>query len=146
MTSRRRPGRECRGLRRVLQNYTRTITGHGAGGDQTAGEEPDGDVPPGTAGSPPPRTDARWGVKAGWATSCTSPRPATTPRPAAAPRLPREVLPDRGHDKGCARTAPRTGSRTQPATTGATVTDNQMTSAIHEDLARKNLAPGRKPP
>jgi hypothetical protein len=29
------------------------------------------------------------------------------------------------------------------ATTGATVTDNQMTSAICQDLARKNLAPGR---
>ena len=29
------------------------------------------------------------------------------------------------------------------ATTGATVTGNQMTDAIHQDLAGKNLAPGR---
>jgi len=29
------------------------------------------------------------------------------------------------------------------ATTDATVTDNQMTGAIHDDLAGKNLAPGR---
>ena len=29
------------------------------------------------------------------------------------------------------------------ATTDATVTDNQMTGAIHQDLAAKNLAPGR---
>ena len=29
------------------------------------------------------------------------------------------------------------------ATTDATVTDNQMTSVIHDDLAGKNLAPGR---
>ena len=29
------------------------------------------------------------------------------------------------------------------ATTDATVTDNQMTSVIHDDLAGKTLAPGR---
>ncbi|HWG63743.1 MAG TPA: transposase [Streptosporangiaceae bacterium] len=49
---------------------------------------------------------------------------------------------DRGHDKGCAHlTAPNL--ITQVATTDATVTDNQTTSTVHEDLARKNLAPGR---
>ena len=32
---------------------------------------------------------------------------------------------------------------THVATTDATVTDNQMTGAIHDDLAGKNLAPGR---
>ena len=32
---------------------------------------------------------------------------------------------------------------THVATTGATVTGNQMTGAIHQDLAAKNLAPGR---
>jgi Transposase DDE domain len=32
---------------------------------------------------------------------------------------------------------------THVATTDATVTDNQMTGAIHDDLAEKNLAPGR---
>ena len=32
---------------------------------------------------------------------------------------------------------------TYVATTDATVTDNQMTGAIHDDLAGKNLAPGR---
>ena len=31
---------------------------------------------------------------------------------------------------------------THAATTDATVTDNQMTGAIHDDLAGKNLAPG----
>ena len=32
---------------------------------------------------------------------------------------------------------------TTVATTDATVTDNQMTGVIHDDLAGKNLAPGR---
>ena len=32
---------------------------------------------------------------------------------------------------------------TNVATTDATVTDNQMTGVIHDDLAEKNLAPGR---
>ena len=32
---------------------------------------------------------------------------------------------------------------TNVATADATVTDNQMTAVIHDDLATKNLAPGR---
>ena len=32
---------------------------------------------------------------------------------------------------------------TSVATTDATVTDNQMTGAIHDDLAARNLTPGR---
>lgn len=32
---------------------------------------------------------------------------------------------------------------THVATTDATVTDNQMTGAVHDGLTEKNLAPGR---
>ena len=48
----------------------------------------------------------------------------------------------RGHEQGCAHlTAPNL--ITHVATTDATVTGNQMTTAICQDLAAKNLAPGR---
>src|SRR5271169_4659350 len=49
---------------------------------------------------------------------------------------------DREHDKGCARLV-FPNLITHVATTDATVTGNQMTTAICGDLARKNLAPGR---
>ncbi len=49
---------------------------------------------------------------------------------------------DREHDKGCAHLV-FPNLITHVATTDATVTDNQMTTAICEDLAGKNLAPGR---
>jgi hypothetical protein len=48
---------------------------------------------------------------------------------------------DRGHDKDCPHLA-FPNLITHVATTDATVTDNQMTSAIDDDLARKNLPPG----
>ena len=49
---------------------------------------------------------------------------------------------DRGHDKGCAHLV-FPNLITHVATTDATVTGNQMTTAICEDLTRQNLAPGR---
>jgi hypothetical protein len=78
-------------LRRVLvQNYTRTITGNGREVIRRREKEPDGDgLPPGHAGSPLPMTlmpsGASGGMPSGWATSCTSPKPAMTSRSAAAP-------------------------------------------------------------
>ncbi len=83
------------------------------------------------------------GRSSGWAASCTfrdlrRPPPCSC-RPAAANSAGAQ---DREHGKGCARlTAPNL--ITNVATTDATVTDNQMTGAIHDDLAGKNLAPGR---
>ena len=66
------------------------------------------------------------------------------PRPAAAAcrgrRPGRRGRP--GHDTGCAQLA-FPNLITHVATTDATVTDNQMTAVIHDDLAGKDLAPGR---
>ena len=137
-------------LRRVLlQNYTRTITADGREVIKRRESEPDGDgLPPGHARiASPYDPDARWGVKREefWlgyklhVTETCDDAPACTCRPAAAGSA---GAPDRGHDKGCAHlTAPNLV--THVATTDATVTDNQMTSVIHGDLAGKNLAPGR---
>ena len=137
-------------LRRVLlQNYTRTITSDGREVIRRRESEPDGDgLPPGHARiASPYDLDARWGVKREefWLgyklhiTETCDDAPACTCRPAAAGS---PGAPDRGHDKGCAHlTAPNLV--THVATTDATVTDNQMTSVIHGNLAGKNLAPGR---
>jgi transposase len=133
-------------LRRVLlQNYTRAIT-DGKEVIKRREKEPEGDgLPPGHARiASPYDTDARWGVKREefWlgyklhVTETCDDAPACSCRPAAA------GIPDRGHDKGCAHlTAPNLV--THVATTDATVTDNQMTSVTHQDLAARNLAPGR---
>jgi hypothetical protein len=48
----------------------------------------------------------------------------------------------RGHDRDCPAPA-FPNLITHVATTGATVTDNQMTGAIDDELAAKTLAPGR---
>jgi transposase len=145
-------------LRRVLvQNYTRTITSGGREVIRRREKEPDGDgLPPGHARiASPYDLDARWGVKREefWlgyklhiTETCDDP-PACTCQPdavAAGARAgggsPRER--DRKHDEGCAHlTAPNL--ITNAATTDATVTDNQLTSDIHGDLAGKDLAPGR---
>ena len=134
-------------LRRVLlQNYTRAITGDGREVIRRREKEPEGDgLPPGHARiASPYDTDARWGVKREefWlgcklhVTETCDDAPACSCRPAAA------GIPDRGHDKGCAHlTAPNLV--THVATTDATVTGNQMTSVTHQDLAARNLAPGR---
>jgi len=136
-------------LRRVLvQNYTRTITG-GREVIRRREKEPEGDgLPPGHARiASPYDTDARWGVKREefWlgyklhiTETCDDPPPCSC-RPAAATSA---AAQDREHGTGCARlTAPNL--ITEVATTDATVTDNRMTGAIHDDLAGKNLAPGR---
>jgi transposase len=137
-------------LRQVLlQNYTRTITEHGREVIRRREKEPEGDgLPPGHARiASPYDTHARWGVKREefWlgyklhvTETCDDAPACTCPRAAGGSA----TGPDRGHDKGCAHlTAPNL--ITHVVTTDATVTDNQMTSAIHKDLARKNLAPGR---
>ena len=137
-------------LRRVLvQNYTRTITSGGREVIRRREKEPDGDgLPPGHARiASPYDTDARWGVKREefWlgyklhvTETCDDPPPCSC-RPAAADSAGAQ---DRGHGPGCARlTAPNL--ITHVATTDATVTDNQMTAVIDDDLAARDLAPGR---
>jgi transposase len=147
-------------LRRVLvQNYTRAITG-GKEVIKRREKEPEGDgLPPGhTRIASPYDTDARWGVKREefWlgyklhvTETCDDPPPCScrpdrpAPRPAAGGNEPGwSRAGGREHDKGCARVA-FPNLITSVATTDATVTDNQMTGAIHQDLAARNLAPGR---
>jgi hypothetical protein len=138
-------------LRRVLvQNYTRTITEDGREVIRRREKEPEGDgLPPGHARiASPYDTDARWGVKREefWlgyklhiTETCDDPPPCTcSPDPAA--RQPGAGCDN--HVKGCAQLV-FPNLITNVATTEATVTDNQMTGAIHDDLAAKNLAPGR---
>ena len=130
-------------LRRVLvQNYTRVIDEDGREVIKRREKEPEGDgLPPGHIRIASPHdTDARWGVKRDefWlgyklhVTETCDDAPACACGPAG----------DRGHGKGCAHLA-FPNLITHVATTDATVTDNQMTGAIHDDLAGKNLAPGR---
>ncbi len=66
------------------------------------------------------------------------------PRPASAALQPPagEGGHGREHDKTCASLV-FPNLITAVATTDATMTDNQMTGVIHNDLAAKNLAPGR---
>jgi transposase len=135
-------------LRRVLlQNYTRTITGNGREVIKRREKEPEGDgLPPGHARiASPYDTDARWGVKrdAFWLgyklhvteTCDDQPRCGC---PAAGDGGPGR----RGHDKDCASPA-FPNLITHVATTEATVPDSQLTAVICDDLAAKNLAPGR---
>ena len=149
-------------LRRVLlQNYTRTVTKGGREVIRRREKEPEGDgLPPGHLRiASPYDTDARWGVKREefWLgyklhiTETCDDAPPCTCRPAAAARQDAERdasesrrgrEQDRDHGKGCAYLV-FPNLITHVATTDATVTDNQMTSAIHDDLTGKNLAPGR---
>jgi transposase len=137
-------------LRRVLlQNYTRVIRADGREVIRRREKEPDGDgLPPGHARiASPYDTDARWGAKRGelWlgyklhvTETCDDPPPCSCPAAAAGSA----ARPDRGHGTGCAHlTAPNL--ITHVATTGATVTDNQMTRLIDDGLAGQGLAPGR---
>ncbi len=131
-------------LRRVLlQNYTRTITEDGREVIRRREKEPDGDgLPPGHIRiASPYDTDARWGVKREefWlgyklhiSETCDDP-PACTCRDHD----------EAGHQRGCVRLT-HPNLITHVATTDATVTDNQMTSVIDDDLAGRNLAPGRQ--
>jgi transposase len=148
-------------LRRVLlQNYTRTITKDGREVIRRREKEPEGGgLPPGHARiASPYDTDARWaakrdtfwlGYKLHVTETCDDAPPCTChPGPAAQqPAAGGAVAGGRDgggreHDKTCARLV-FPNLITSVATTDATVTDNQMTSAIHDDLAGKNLAPGR---
>jgi len=137
-------------LRRVLvQNYTRAITGSKEVIKRRE-KEPEGDgLPPGHARiASPYDLDARWGVKREefWlgyklhVTETCDDAPPCSCRPAADGA--RAGADGREHDTGCAQLA-FPNLITHVATTDATVTDNQMTAVIHDDLAGKDLAPGR---
>jgi transposase len=137
-------------LRRVLvQNYTRVITGGQEVIKRREKQELGGDgLPPGEDRiASPYDTDARWGVKRGtwWlgyklhvtetcddppACTCAAPPPATASGPGGA------------HDRGCAQLV-FPNLITHVATTPATTADAEMTAAIHDGLAGKNLPPAR---
>lgn len=129
----------------LLQNYTRAITADGREVIKRREKEPEGDgLPPGHARiASPYDTDARWGVKREefWlgyklhvTETCDDEPRCGCPGNDGAGR--------RSHDKHC--TAPAFPNLiTHVATTGATVTDNQMTEPVHDVLAARNLAPDR---
>ena len=119
-------------------------------------KEPEGDgLPPGhTRIASPYDTDARWGVKREefWlgyklhvTETCDDPPPCSCRRPPAPgpPRRATAAAQAAGSMTRAARRLVFPNLITNVATTDATVTDNQMTGAIHDDLAGKNLAPGR---
>ena len=135
-------------LRRVLvQNYTRTSTGNGREVIKRREKEPEGDgLPPGHARiASPYDLDARWGVKReefwlGYKLHVTE-TCDDEPR-CGCPAAGDGGTGRRGHDGDCAAPA-FPNLITHVATTDATVTDNQMTAGIDDDLAGKTLAPGR---
>jgi transposase len=138
-------------LRRVLlQNYTRTVTGNGREVIRRREKEPEGDgLPPGHLRiASPYDTDARWGVKRDtfWLgyklhiTENCDDAPPCNCRPDAAAGS--SAAGGREHDRACAQTA-FPNLITGVATTDATVPDIQMTGVIHDDLAGRDLAPGR---
>ncbi len=135
-------------LRRVLlQNYTRTITEDGREVIKRREKEPEGDgLPPGHARiASPYDLDARWGVKQDtfWLGYKLHVTETCDDQPqCGCPAAGDGGTGRRGHDKDCAAPA-FPNLITHVATTEATVPDSQMTSVICDDLARKNLAPGR---
>ena len=142
-------------LRRVLvQNYTCTRTG-GKEVIRRREKEPDGDgLPPGHMRiASPYDTDARWGVKREefWLgyklhiTETCDDAPPCTCRDAggdAAVAGAGDSGHDREHGRDCAHLV-FPNLITGVATADATVTDNQMTGAIDDGLAGKNLPPAR---
>ena len=146
-------------LRRVLvQNYTRAITGDGREVVKRREKEPEGGgLPPGHLRiASPYDLDARWGVKREefWLgyklhvtetcddpppCSCRPDRPASQPAGGDEPGGSRAG--GREHDKGCAQVA-FPNLITNVASTDATVTDNQMTGVIDDDLAAKKGVEG----
>lgn len=130
-------------LRRVLlQNYTRTITSNGRQVIKRRDKEPEGEgLPPGHIRiASPYDTDARWGVKReefwlGYKLHITE----TCDDPPACTCRERD---EAAHQRGCPRLT-HPNLITHVASTDATVTDNQMTGAIDEQLAGKDLAPAR---
>ena len=146
-------------LRRVLvQNYTRIITADGREVIRRREKEPEGyGLPHGHIRiASPYDTDARWGVKREefWlgyklhvTETCDDAPSCTCQAVAAAELYPGAAGAGAGaqyrrHDKDCAHLA-FPNLITHVATTAATVPDNQMTDAIDDDLARKDLPPGR---
>jgi transposase len=135
-------------LRRVLvQNYTRTITADGREVVERREKEPEGDgLPPGHARiASPYDTDAQWGVKRD--TFWLGYKLHVTETCDDQPRCGCPAAGDggsgcRGHEQDCAAPA-FPNLITHVATTAATVPDSQLTSVICDDLAAKNLAPGR---
>jgi transposase len=132
-------------LRLVLvQNYT-LVTG--AGGREVVKrreKQPEGGgLPPGRDRiASPYDTDARWGAKRdtfwpGYKLHVTDTCDDVPPCGCGLPADARS-----GHAAGCAAPA-FPNIITHVETTGATVTDNAMTSVIDDGLARKRLAPGR---
>jgi transposase len=133
-------------LRRVLlQNYARVTRADGREVIRRREKEPDGDgLPPGHMRiASPYDLDARWGVKRDtfWlgyklhvTETCDDEPRCGCPGDGQAGR--------RGHDQDCAAPA-FPNLITHVATTDATVTDNQMTGVIDDELAAKTLAPGR---
>jgi transposase len=132
-------------LRRVLvQNYTRTITADGREVIKRREKEPEGDgLPPGHARiASPYDLDARWGAKRD--TFWLGYKLHVTETCDDEPRCgcPGGGTGRRGHDEDCAALA-FPNLITHVATTDATVTDNQMTGVIDDELAGKDLVPGR---
>jgi transposase len=132
-------------LRRVLvQDYTRVIA-DGKEVIKRREKEPEGDgLPPGHARiASPYDLDARWGVKRDmfWlgyklhvTETCDDEPRCGCPGGGGTDR--------RRHDEDCVAPA-FPNLITHVATTDATVTDNQMTGAIDDALAGKDLVPGR---
>jgi transposase len=141
-------------LRRVLlQNYTRTITGDGREVIRRREKEPDGDgLPPGHARIISPYdTDARpaakretyWlGYKLHITETCDDAPPCSCRPPGASACGQPAAGGAQEHRTDCAHLV-FPNLITNAATTDATVTDNQMTAVIHDDLAARKLAPGR---
>jgi hypothetical protein len=137
-------------LRRVLvQTCTWIITG-GKEVVRRREKEPEGDgLPPGHIRiASPYDTDAGWGVKREefWlgyklhVTETCDDAPPCDCRPDPAAQQP--AVGGQDHDLGCAQLVFPT-LITHVATTDVTVTDNQMTGAIDDGLAGKDLPPGR---
>ena len=127
-------------LRRVLvQNYTRVIHADGREVIRRREKEPEGDgLPHGKARiASPYDTDARWGVNRDtfWLGYKLHVTETCGDEPGCG-------CPGGGHEEDCAAPA-FPNLITHVATTDATVTDNQMTGVINDELAGKDLAPGR---
>jgi transposase len=123
----------------LLQNYTRTVHADGTEVIRRREKAPKGDgLPPACIKiASPYDTDARWGAKREvfWlgyklhvTETCDDPPPCGCGSGGCA--------------RGCAAAA-FPNIVTAVATTAATVTDNQVTAAADDDLAARNLAPGR---
>jgi hypothetical protein len=155
MTTRRRAG--CGSCRRWTccagcwrRTTTRAITGGGREVIRRREKEPEGGgLPPGHARiASPYDTDARCGAKREefWLgcklhiTETCDDAPPCSCRPPGAAGQPATGAGE--HGKGCAHLV-FPNLVTNVATTDATVTGNQMTGIIHDDLAARNLAPGR---